>query len=177
MHGEVPQARLRVLGDGPLRPVVQQAVAAGIGVEHVPVSGDDEPAAQFRAGTVYVAAPQVGAARTAASRVRLLQAQASALPIVTTRTGGDRLFVADPPNDLVAQDVGHLAERLIWWLTHPAHATQVGAYNRKRMVRDHEASDQLDLLAQAISLVEESRPTGQASLQDQRSRDEVAAHR
>lgn len=177
VRAAVPAARLRVMSDGPLRPVVQRAAAAGIGVEHQVARDSDTLAAQLRACLLYVAAPRPGASRAAASRLRLLQAQAGGLPVVTTRAGGDQAFVADPPNDLVTQDMGHLAERLEWWLTHPAHAAQAGAYNRKRMLRDHDADEQGLALGAALSRAEASAPRGATCDQDERARDEAPAQR
>lgn len=131
LHASRPQARLVWVGDGPLRVAMEDEVRRlGLG-DQVWLAGDrrDVPAL-LRAFDAYVL-PSIaeGVSNT------LLEAMASALPIVATRVGGNaELLESGRSGQLVpASDAVALAQALAALLDAPALAAAQGAAARQRV--------------------------------------------
>ena len=68
----------------------------------------------------------------------LLEAQASALPVIATRVGGNVELVEDALNGtlVMPMDVDGMAQALLSYLDAPARISRLGAYARQRVVND-----------------------------------------
>lgn len=126
----VPDARLRVLGDGPSRTLLEPAPPGVEHVEPVPARRHDQ-VRELLAGSTVVASPSRTSAAGDAESLLLvnLEAQASGRPVVTTRHGGIPEFVEEgvsarvvPEGDPVA-----LAAALIEVLADHELAVRLGA--------------------------------------------------
>ena len=127
----VPAATLRVLGNGPLAPLVRNA---GAGVEHV-VPDPRRRAEQVRDllhDARVVATPSRTSADGDAESLLLvnLEAQASGRPVVTTRHGGIPEFVDDGGSALLVAegDPSALAAALVRVLDDDVLATRLGQH-------------------------------------------------
>lgn len=124
----VPDARLRVLGDGPLASRV-----VGAGVERVrpdAASRHDQVRALLAASTVIASPSQTATDGDAESLLLVnLEAQAVGRPVVTTDHGGIPEFVAENSSALVVpeRDPAALADALVRVLTDRALAQRLGS--------------------------------------------------
>jgi colanic acid/amylovoran biosynthesis glycosyltransferase len=127
VRAAVPDARLRLLGYGPLEPLARQARP---GVEVVPVPTQAEVRAAIQGATV-VASPSRTAPDDAVESLLVvnLEAQASGRPVVTTRHGAIPEFVDEDRTALVVpeNDPAALAAALVAVLTDRGLATRLGA--------------------------------------------------
>lgn len=123
----VPQARLRVLGEGPLACLV-----SGEGVERLlpdPSRPRDQVSDAMAAATVVVTPSRTAQDGDAESLLLVnLEAQASGRPVVTTRHGGITEFVDEGRTALVVPEgqPGPLADALVRVLGEPALAARLG---------------------------------------------------
>lgn len=126
----VPDARLLVLGDGPLRPLVTDLAAHGV----VPVPPDPRRRAEQVADTIAAAHVVVSPSHTGpdgdAESLLLvnLEAQASGRAVVTTDHGGIPEFVAAGRTALVVPEraSGPLADALVTVLRDPDLGARLG---------------------------------------------------
>lgn len=127
VHRAHPTARLVILGDGPLAPVVDEAATAP-GVTHVlpdPRRSRDQVRDLIRAATVVTTPSRRAADGDVESLLVVnLEAQASARPVVTTDSGGIPEHVAHGTTALVVPegDATALAEAIARILGSPALA-------------------------------------------------------
>ncbi len=128
LHGEIPNAVLVIVGDGPLRDALQQqATAQGI-ADAVRLLGDRSDVEQLLPGfDVFVLS-----SRSEGYSMALLEACASALPIIATDVGGNREIVVDGHNGMMvpAGDLVRMAEALQQLLVDPQRATSMGHAGR-----------------------------------------------
>ena len=133
VHRRLPEARLRLVGGGPMEPVLRRQVdAAGLGdvVELVGRVGQQELVRLIDRSTCLV----LPSKSEGLGRV-VLEAMARARPVVASRVGGIPEVVEDGVTGrLCAPDDPHaLADALIGVLANPADAAAMGRAGRARM--------------------------------------------
>jgi glycosyltransferase involved in cell wall biosynthesis len=154
LRREVPEARLLVAGRGPLQPLVERAAAdPGSGVEFRGSLSTDGVADLLREGAVFATAPRPTWKWTEQLGLAYLEAQASGLPVVTTRCGTNDEAV-HAPNDLLEDDAEAIATALVGWLTDAPRRAEVGALNRGRMTTEHELESQCAAMGAAFDELE-----------------------
>lgn len=129
-----PDLVLVIAGEGPLKPELERrASAAGIAdrvlfLGHVPPQ--DMPK-WYRSADFYVLSSDFDNAPNA-----LLEAMASALPIVSTDVGGVREYMKDQVNGLLvpARDATALAQAMATYAADPELTSRVGRLNRDEAV-------------------------------------------
>ncbi|WP_433954700.1 glycosyltransferase family 4 protein [Janibacter indicus] len=151
---EIPEARLRVAGRGPLEHLVRAAADdPASGVELVGSLDTAGVADLMRSAAVFTTAPRPTWKWTEQLGLAYLEAQACGLPVVTTRCGTNDEAV-QPPNSLVDDDVEELAEALLAFLRDPAHRAAVGAANRNHVVAHHDLATQCVAMGAAFAEIE-----------------------
>jgi colanic acid/amylovoran biosynthesis glycosyltransferase len=135
-----PEARLDLIGDGPLRPAVEAAVAETGMAAQVALHGAlgrEECAALMHRASIF-AQHSVTAANgdTEGLPIVVVEAMASALPVVSTRHSGIPEAVEDGvTGHLVAEgDVDGMGERLGQLLADPVRAAEMGAAGHARFL-------------------------------------------
>lgn len=125
VRARMPEARLRIVGNGPLD------VPATAGVEVLAAPGDIRPhlaaASVFALSSVDEGAPNV-----------IIEAMASGLPVVTTEAGGAGELVVPGVTGLTVApgDAAALAEALLVLLGDAALAGEMGRAGRQRVERE-----------------------------------------
>lgn len=151
---EVRDARLTVMGRGPLVPLVQRHSAASNGAVRYLGSGTPGDVADvLRASAVFVSAPRPTWKWNEQFGLAYLEAMASGLPVVTTRCGTNYEAVP-PPNALVDDDPAALAAALVGLLTDPARRAAEGLANRAHVLAGHELEAQCRLMGEAFADIE-----------------------
>ncbi len=151
---KVPGARLVVAGNGPLRDRVEQESHEHPGRVELRGNLDAAGVADLLASaTVFCTAPRPTWKWTEQLGLAYLEAQACGLPVVTTRCGTNDEAV-HPPNLLVDDTVGDLADGLLHFLADPAEARRVGGLNRERMMAEHDLATQCARMGEAFASVE-----------------------
>ena len=134
------RARLIIIGDGPLRSEVEQAVAAAGLRKHVWLAGErsDVPKIMGALDCFVLPSRAEGISNT------LLEAMACALPVVATQVGGNRELVLAGETGLLvpAQDPEALAEALASYFNDAHQAVAHGLAARQRA----EAEFSLDVM-------------------------------
>lgn len=163
VHAEAPEARLIVVGDGPLRAPLER-LAADLGIERsIEFTGRqaDIPAQWRRAGLAVLSSRYEGMPNA------VLEAMACGLPCVATRVSGTEDIIQDGVNGLLVEpeDVGGLAGALLSLLRDPALTRRLGVAARETIERSYTTDHVMDLyeaLYQRLAL--RSRPAvGQVS--------------
>ncbi|TWE12630.1 glycosyltransferase [Rudaeicoccus suwonensis] len=154
---EIPQARLLVAGDGPLRDKVAAAAAdrhTGVTLMgHLDAFGVAE---LLRSAAVFCTAPRPTWKWTEQLGLAYLEAQACGIPVVTTRCGTNDEAV-HPPNLLVEDSAEAVAEALLTFLRDRDLRIRVGAANRARMVAEHDLVTQCARMGDAFADIEAQR--------------------
>lgn len=151
---QVPEARLVVAGNGPLRGMVERAAAdRGRGVELAGQLDAHGVADLLANAAVFCTAPRPTWKWTEQFGLAYLEAQACGIPVVTTRCGTNDEAV-QPPNTLVEDDVEELAAALVTHLTDRDLRVRVGAANRERMVTEHDLATQCARMGDAFADIE-----------------------
>lgn len=150
----LPEARLLVMGRGPLEPMVRAAAqASGGAVEVVPAGGPTEVAAALRRAAVFVTAPRASRVWNEQFGLAYTEAMACGLPVVTTVCGTNHEAVV-PPNHRVPDDAGALAEALVDVLGDPGWRARTGAANRAHVLARHEIRTQCRAMGAALRRAE-----------------------
>jgi glycosyltransferase involved in cell wall biosynthesis len=126
---EIPHARLRLVGDGPLAHELQdEAAALGIQDQVDFVGATNDVWTQLRQANVFALASQ-----SETLGIALLEAMAAGLPVVATAVGGIPELIKPgrngelvPPNDHAA-----MAEALVALLSNPSQREAYGREGRR----------------------------------------------
>lgn len=136
----VPEARLRLLGAGPLDQECR-ALAAELGIAHAVEFMGGRPHAEVRdvmgGARAFVQHSVVAASGDSeGTPVSVLEAGASGLPVVSTRHAGIPDVVVDGVTGLLVaeRDVDGMAAHMIAVLRDPARAARLGAAGRRHVV-------------------------------------------
>lgn len=128
-HAAEPKARLVLIGDGPLRAELEALSQKLNLVDVVCFMGDRSDVASLLPGfDVFVMS-----STTEGYSISLLEACASALPIVATDVGGNKEIIADGLNGYLvpAKLPEQFAEAVLRLIRAPAVRTEIGLRNRK----------------------------------------------
>ncbi|MGW3548382.1 glycosyltransferase family 4 protein [Janibacter hoylei] len=151
---EIPEARLRVAGRGPLEPMVRAAAHdPARGVELVGSLDTAGVADLMRSAAVFTTAPRPTWKWTEQLGLAYLEALACGLPVVTTRCGTNDEAV-QPPNRLVEDSAEALADSLLHFLRDPGLRADVGRANRQHALTHHDLPTQCVAMGQAFAEVE-----------------------
>jgi len=154
VRSQVPEARLVVAGNGPLRGLVERAAADPATGVHLAGQLDAHGVADLlRNAAVFCTAPRPTWKWTEQFGLAYLEAQACGIPVVTTRCGTNDEAVR-PPNVLVDDDAEALAAALVTQLTDPELRLRIGAANRARMLAEHDLATQCARMGAAFADVE-----------------------
>jgi phosphatidyl-myo-inositol dimannoside synthase len=146
----LPEARLEVLGRGPLEGLVRrEAARPGSGVRYRGAGDRQRVAGALRQAAVFVTAPRPTRVWNEQFGLAYVEAMATALPVVTTICGSNHEAVR-PPNLRVPDDAEALAEALLGFLGDPARRAAVGAHNRKVALERHELRRQCARLGEVF---------------------------
>lgn len=134
VRAQLPQARLLLVGDGPLRPQIQAQITAQGLTDAVRLLGERRDLERILpALDLFVLASSSEGLSNA-----ILEAQACALPVVATRVGGNPELVRDDCGLLVSpHDPAALAAALLELLRNAPRRVRLGAVARERTVREH----------------------------------------
>ncbi len=147
----VPDARLRVIGRGPLEGLVRErAATSGGAVELLGQMDRHGVAEQLRRSAVLVTAPRPTRVWNEQFGLAYVEAMACGLPVVTTLCGSNHEAVA-PGNLRVADEIPELAEALVTFLADPGLRRRVGAASRDWVVDRFEFGQQIDALRAAFA--------------------------
>ncbi|HWC21943.1 MAG TPA: glycosyltransferase family 4 protein [Flexivirga sp.] len=154
VRASVPEARLVVAGNGPLRGLVERAAADPAAGVQLAGQLDAHGVADLLANAaVFCTAPRPTWKWTEQLGLAYLEAQACGIPVVTTRCGTNDEAVL-PPNDLVDDDVEAIAAALVGQLTDRDRRVRIGAANRERMVAEHDLVTQCARMGAAFADIE-----------------------
>ncbi|MEZ5079829.1 MAG: glycosyltransferase family 4 protein [Thermoleophilia bacterium] len=148
LHPTHPDVRLVIVGDGPLRPMVERLVPAHLR-EHVTFAGRVN---QLRPRYLASAAVLCTPCSLASFGMVLLEGMSAGLPVVASRISGFRLVMRDGVDGLMvdrADDERGFAAALARLLDDPALAAEMGAAGRSRAVETFGwpvVTDQLEAL-------------------------------
>ncbi len=150
----MPEARLEVMGRGPLQSLVRGVAAKpSSGVTLLPAGDVADVARTLQRAAVFVTAPRMTWKWNEQFGLAYLEAMASGLPIVTTRCGTNHEAVRGD-NLLVDDDVEALAAGLLSFLDDAEHRAKVGAANRQLVLAENELGHQSRLMADAFRAID-----------------------
>lgn len=144
--------RLVIVGDGPLLPALRRTVATQGLSDKVWLSGARADVADILRGFSMFVLPSL----SEATPVTILEAMATALPVVASRVGGVPQLVLDGETGAMVQpdDVAALADALSMYISDPARRNAHGAAGRAHV----EASYSVDaMVASYASLYDDCR--------------------
>lgn len=119
---QVPEARLRVVGRQPPPDLLD-----GLPSEGIELTGKvDDVVPYFQQAGVFLAPVRIGGG----SKVKIIQAMACGLPVVTTPHGASGVDVTPGRDLLVADDAARFAEQVVALLRDREHAARIGAAAR-----------------------------------------------
>jgi phosphatidylinositol alpha-1,6-mannosyltransferase len=147
VRAKVPDVRWRVVGDGPLRPLLQErSVTSGLAdaVQFLGTISDDARDAEFGHASVFcmVSRRQAGAVAGEGFGIVYLEAGAHGLPVVAGAVGGAMDAVLEDETGLLVDPEDHpaVALALVRLLTEPALADRLGQGGRTQAERTTWAS-------------------------------------
>jgi len=146
----LPEARLEVVGRGPLEGLVRrEAARPGSGVAFCGFHDRPGVAAALRRAALFVTAPRANLTWNEQFGIAYVEAMASGLPVVTTICGTNYEAVR-LPNQRVPDEVEAIAEALLDFLADPARRAEVGAANRRYALQHYELRRQCAQLGAAF---------------------------
>lgn len=154
VRARLPEARLLVLGRGPLEHLVRAAEARTAGaVRYLGVRPLTGVAEVLRTAAVFVTAPRPTRVWNEQFGMAYLEAMASGLAVVTTACGSNSEAVP-PPNALVPDDVEAVAAALTDVLGDPQARAAVARANRAHVLEHHELLRQCRRMGDAFTAAE-----------------------
>ena len=139
---QYPEARLRMIGDGPLL-VECQRLSRRLSIDHAVTLLGRRPhqaiAEEMRRARLFVQhSIEAASGDSEGTPVSILEAGASGLPVVSTRHGGIPDVVLDEETGMLVEegDIEGMARRMLRLLRDPALAARLGGEARRR-VRAH----------------------------------------
>jgi glycosyltransferase involved in cell wall biosynthesis len=150
VRARLPQARLLVMGSGPMEEMVRARAATTRGAVELLGPRDRFGVAEvLRQCSVLVTAPRPTPVWNEQFGLAYVEAMACGLCVVTTACGTNHEAVR-PPNLRVADDAGALAEALLHFLSDPSRRATLGARNRAEVVDRFELHQQITKLRAAF---------------------------
>ncbi len=142
----MPDARLRVIGAGPMEPLVRQReTETGGAVEYLGRMDRYQVADQLRQASVFVTAPRATRVWDEQFGLAYVEAMACGLPVVTTECGTSYEAVR-APNLRLPDEVEALAEGLLTFLGDPGLRARIAPENRAEMVERYAFTQQVGRL-------------------------------
>ena len=152
----LPEARLRVVGDGDLKGVAED-LADALGVRHavefLGVQPPDRVRAELAAARLFVQHSVTASnGDTEGSPVAVTEAAVSGLPVVSTRHANIPRIVRHGETGLLCEerDVPAFVEHLVRLLSDPAAAGRMGAAAREHAARHFDAGEQAARLGRVL---------------------------
>lgn len=159
---QFPDARLFMIGDGPLRGPTQQ-LARALGIEHavefLGIQDQESVAHWMRSARAFVQhSIQAINGDCEGTPLAVLEAQATGLPVVATRHMGIKDVVIDGETGHLTdeQDVAAMADGMIQLANAPEEARRLGEAGRRRVKCQFSASGQLAKLLRLLTHVTHS---------------------
>jgi phosphatidyl-myo-inositol dimannoside synthase len=147
---KLPEARLEVLGRGPLEGLVRrEAERSGSGVSFLGAGDRARVAGALRQAALFVTAPRPTPVWNEQFGLAYIEAMASGLPVVTTVCGSNHEAVREP-NLRVPDDAEALAEALLSFLGDPGRRASTGAANRRLVLERHQLDRQCRRLGEVL---------------------------
>ena len=148
--GDFPRARLRLLGDGPQRRAIRDRIRHHRLESRVVMEGYvpyERHLAALRDAHLLLAPSRTAADGDSegGAPVGLIEAQASGLPIVSTRHADIPEVVVAGSSGLLSPeyDLESLVRNLHWMLAHPEQWPEMGRNGRRHMEREFDAAQQV----------------------------------
>ena len=149
---QYPEARLRMIGDGPLLGECQR-LSGSLSIDHAVTFLGTQPhhlvAAEMRRARLFTQhSIEAASGDTEGTPVAILEAGASGLPVVSTRHGGIPDVVIDNETGLLVEegDVAGMARRMLRLLRDPTLAALLGSAARRRVELHFSAARSTDRL-------------------------------
>lgn len=144
VHEKCPDARLVMVGDGPTRAEFEREIARRGLASFIDVMGtvkNREVADYFRRADVFCAPSVTTQKWTEQVGVSLMQAMASGVPVVSTRSGAIPEYMPDGVAGILVEenDASALATALLDLLNHPERARALGEGGRRFALEHYEA--------------------------------------
>jgi len=140
-EADVPNSRLLLLGEGPMRPVLEKtSMDMGLRSRVVFAGSVDDVASYYAVMDVFALASD-----TEQMPMGLLEAMACGLPVVCTDVGDCRDIVGDQlvPAIFALEDVAGFAETLRIFSRDRNLRIETGKRNRRRCVEDYDSEQML----------------------------------
>ncbi|MCI0410863.1 MAG: glycosyltransferase family 4 protein, partial [Acidobacteria bacterium] len=131
VHIYAPEARLEIVGEGPLRRAIQARRDRTLPLQRIELLGQlsqmEVKASLDRAAVLVLPSLSEGLGRV------LIEAMARGLPVVASRTGGIPELVEDGKTGFLVEpgDGKGLAERILWLFEHQEEARAIGLRGRE----------------------------------------------
>jgi len=161
---DYPEARLRMLGDGPMLPDCQ-ALAVRLGIEHAVTFMGIQPhhvvAEEMRRARLFAQhSIEAASGDIEGTPVAILEAGASGLPVVATYHGGIPDVVIPNRTGLLVKerDVAGMADQMLSLLRDPVLAAKLGEAARARVQKDFSAAGSIEALWTIIKNCSGSKP-------------------
>ena len=172
VHRQYSEARLRIVGDGPLSGVVADLVAALELADAVDLLGPqphDVVREEMQRARAFVQHSVIALdGDSEGTPVSVLEASASGLPVVSTHHAGIPDAVLDGVTGFIVaeRDVGGMAERMLQLARDPQLATRMGRLGRERVEAFYRQDLRMDRLWEVVRRAAEGRALGEKLLHD-----------
>ena len=152
------QARLKIIGDGPERGVVEQAIRDSGFVEDIELTGwmtNDHVRKELKSADVYTVHNRVGprTKQEEALNLSVLEAMATGLPVVATKSGGVSETVINGQTGLLIQpmDIEGHAKALAAMVSHVEMRATMGRKGWERVCQKFTIEQEMDQLTRILN--------------------------